>query len=369
MRLPLSLLLAVALAACAGTGPPPEPEQPPPDADWPAPLGSVALERAQGPPEPLLDVTIEIFDTGLDAPATGTESVFPEVRKAEAFYMPVQLRRTLVDSGFWGTVRVVPRHSETAALAVSGRIVHADGRDLVLHIRAEDASGRSWLDRRYRDRARAEDYPVAAGEDPFDDLYRRVANDLAASRREQARAELSKLALLRFATVLAPGLFADYLRVDESGTLTLARLPAADDPMLARVRRLRRQEYLFIDAADEQYAALVDRFAPTYHLWRQYARELALYERQYLARAADRESDARRGSYAAMQQTYGRFRRVKIHEQDLQELAAGFDNEVTETVLDVDDRVYRLTGSLEEQFADWRRILDRIIALELGTGR
>lgn len=370
MRLIASLALLLALQACAGREPAPAADATPAaDAGrgWPASVDAVILERAPAAPAPLLDVTIEVFDTGLSGTTgAGDKPVFPEVRKAEAFYVPVQLRRAMAASGFWGAVRVAPRPSETAALAVRGKILHADGRDLVLAVHAEDAAGRVWLDRRYRDHARADDYPVAAGEEPFADIYRRIANDLAAARRRQPTDTLPELALLRFAALLAPDPFADYLQQREDGRLALRRLPAGGDPMLARIRRLRRQEYLFLDAADERYGDLVARFAPTYHLWRQYARELALYEEDYLARASARGSDARRGTYAAMQQTYSRFRRVKIQEQDLQELAAGFDNEVTETVLDVDDSVYRLSGSLAEQFAEWRRILDRIVALEMG---
>ena len=341
MRLLLSAALALVLAACAGAPKPAQPEQADPAAAWPPAVGAVTLERASVAPSTVLDVIIEVFDTGLaDAAARpGDEPVFAAVRKAEAFYMPGRLRGVLVESGHWGAVRVAPRPSETAALFVSGRIVHSDGVDLVLALRAVDASGAVWLDRQYHDRAAVADYPVDAGADPFGDLYRRVANDLAAAKRARAVAELPAIALLRYADALAPGVFGDYLASGEDGRRVLRRAPAADDPMLARVRRLRNQEYLFIDAADEQYGDLVDRFAPTYHLWRQYAHELARYETDYLARAGEREINARRGTYAAMQQTYSRFRRVKIHEQDLEELAEGFDNEVTETVIDVDDRV------------------------------
>jgi hypothetical protein len=356
------------LAACAGAPGPAKPAPADPADAWPPAVGAVTLERAGTPPATPLDVIIEVFDTGLAeaAAAPGDEPVFAAVRKAEAFYMPHRLRGALVESGRWGVVRVAPRPSDTAALSVSGRIVHSDGVDLVLAVRAVDARGEVWIDREYRDSAAASDYPVAAGADPFGDLYRRVANDLAEARRARSVSGLPDVALLRYAESLAPGVFADYLASGDDGRRELRRAPADGDPMLARVRRLRNQEYLFIDAADEQYAELVERFAPTYHLWRQYAHELARYETDYLARAGEREINARRGSYAAMQQTYGRFRRVKMHEQDLEELAEGFDNEVTETVIDVDDRVYRLSGSLATQYDEWREILQRIFALESG---
>jgi hypothetical protein len=368
LRVAALFAVALLLAACAAAPKPAPPEPVDGSAAWPPAVGAVTLARAGAPPATALDVLIEVFDTGLAEAAArpGDEPVFAAVRKAEAFYMPLQLRAALVESGHWGVVRVAPRPSETAALALSAEIVHSDGVDLVLAVRAVDARGEVWLDRQYHDRTAAADYPVAPGVDPFGDLYRRVANDLAAAQRARSVAALPTVALLRYAQVLAPGVYADYLATGEDGQRELRRVPADGDPMLARVRRLRNQEYLFIDAADEQYAELVDRFAPTYHLWRQYAHELARYETDYLARAGEREINARRGTYAAMQQTYGRFRRVKIHEQDLEELAEGFDNEVTETVIDVDDRVYRLNGSLAAQYDEWRGILQRIFALEAG---
>lgn len=362
---------ALLLAACAGAPKPAAPEAQDERAAWPPAVGAVTLARAAAPPATPLDVIIEVFDTGLAEAAArpGSEPVFASVRKAEAFYMPRKLREALVESGHWGVVRVAPRPSETAALAVSGAIIHSDGVDLVLAVRAVDARGEVWLDRNYHDRAAAEDYPVEPGAEPFGDLYRQVANDLAAAQRARSVSALPTVALLRYAEVLAPGVFSTYLATGDDGRRELRRVPAVGDPMLARVQRLRNQEYLFIDAADEQYGDLVERFAPTYHLWRQYAHELALYETDYLARAGEREINARRGTYAAMQQTYGRFRRVKIHEQDLEELAEGFDNEVTETVIDVDDRVYRLSGSLATQYDEWQEILQRIFALESGGVR
>ena len=367
-RLAAPGILVLLLTGCAGAPEPAAPAQVDAGSAWPPAVGAVTLARAAGPPATALDVIIEVFDTGLAEAAArpGGEPVFAPVRKAEAFYLPLRLRETLVESGHWGVVRVAPRPSETAALAVSGEIVHSDGVDLVLAVRAVDARGEVWLDREYRDRAAASDYPVDRGADPFDDLYRRIANDLAEARRARSVSGLPTVALLRYAEGLAPAVFGDYLGTGEGGRRELRRAPAAGDPMLSRVRRLRNQEYLFIDAADEQYGDLVERFAPTYHLWRQYAHELARYETDYLARAGERESNARRGTYAAMQQTYSRFRRVKIHEQDLEELAEGFDNEVTETVIDVDDRVYRLSGSLAAQYEEWREILQRIFALESG---
>ena len=136
--------------------------------------------------------------------------------------------------------------------------------------------------------------------------------------------------------------------------------------MLARVRRIQNQEYLFIDNADEQYLALYDRMTPTYNLWRQNGRELAIYKVEYEQRVASRDRDGRRGTFARMQQTYNTYKRTKEHDQDLDEIAEGFNNEVAPTVMEIEGKVFRLNGSLEAQYNEWRSILQSIFSLETG---
>ena len=107
--------------------------------------------------------------------------------------------------------------------------------------------------------------------------------------------------------------------------------------------------------------------AQSYALWREYAFELQRYGQSYRAGAAERKSTARRGSYAAMQQVYAIYRKVKIQEQDLRGLVEGFGGESLETVLEVDDGIVRLRGSVARRYEEWRRILARIYALESGA--
>ena len=67
-----------------------------------------------------------------------------------------------------------------------------------------------------------------------------------------------------------------------------------------------------------------------------------------------------------MEQTYNSFKNSKIQDQDLKELAGGFNNEVAPTVMEVDGRVFRLSGGLDSQYAEWREILRSIFSLETG---
>ncbi|QIB67268.1 hypothetical protein [Kineobactrum salinum] len=368
----LAALLLVLTGCSAGPAPRAvaEPEETLTES-WPAPVGQVDLQRLPQAPEAALDVALVTFDPGLPEEQAGLSrrGIFPDIRRAEARYLPVLLREQLQQSNAWGAVRVLPEPQQASELQLQGRILHSDGQFLVLEIRAQDASGRLWLEQVYVDETSEEDYPVVAGEDPFADLHRRIANDLLEFQRGLGPAELQRIrqtALLRHASALAPEAFADFLQKDQAGRYQLLRLPAKGDPMLARVERLRNQEYLFIDTVDEQYVDLYREMAPTYNLWRQYGREQALYRDDYQRRLARRDSAGARGTYAAMEQTYNAFKWSKIQQQDLEELARGFNNEIQPTVLDVSGTVFRLSGSLESQYDEWRQILREIFALESG---
>ena len=332
------------------------------------PVGPVGL--ATGPAsDPPLDLAVVVFDSA--DPATGAAPpAFPTVRKAETLLLPVTLARTLRDSAAFGVVRVVHADDVFLPLRLETSILTAEAAVLELRVRLYGADEALLHEARYRDEAQPGDYPVKAGSDPFADLYRAISNDVRAAVQALSpayRQELARLALLRFGARLAPDSFARYVRDSEQGGLTLAAYPADDDPMLERLQRLRRQDDLFVDTVDEQYRQLSTRVGDSYDLWRSYVYELESYGSAYRESAAQRDSRARRGSFASMQQVYATYRKVKLQEEDLQDLVRGFDGEALETVIDVDDDVFRLSGSVAERYAQWRAILSRIYGLEVGV--
>lgn len=350
-----------------------------------APAESVPLPPAVGPvalvtlitpeEESTLDVGMAIFDPGIpeDAATHSKLGVFPEIRKAESRYMPALLRQVLVGSNAWGVVRVMPQQSTLPEVLVEAHILASDGLRLVLHVSVSDATGRVWLERVYLDESREADYPVAEDSDPYVDLYRQLANDMLRFRQSLSVAQLAdvrRVALLRYSQTLSPEAFAGYLSTSASGDgdtiYRVQRLPADQDPMAQRVERIRNQEYLFIDTVDEQYLNLSRELAPTYNLWRQYGREQAIYLGNYQQRVIERDRQGSRGSFTAMQQTYNAYRSLKTQQQDLDELALGFNNEVEPTFLEISGKVFRLTGTLESQYSEWRTILRDIFLLETG---
>ncbi|QFU76205.1 hypothetical protein EY643_11340 [Halioglobus maricola] len=335
------------------------------------PVGSVPLETSQSiADEDRLDIAIVVFDDGVpeDVAQQNAQGILPKVRAVESTYLPVNLRRALEQSDAWGVIRVTPERSALADVQVLARIENATGLRLQLAIEVVDATGRIWLNRSYLDTSSEGDYPVQNDADPFADIYRAVANDMLAARDAMdpaAPRQIRQISFLRYAAGLSPDAFGGYLgSVD--GRYQALRLPAEGDEMVARVKRIRSQEYLFVDYVDEQYVDLQREMAPAYNLWRQYDREQTLYRAEYEQRVSERDSQGRYGSFSALQQVYNQYKVAKTQQQDIRELARGFDNETAPTVLESSGQVYRLTGSLEQQYSDWRGILQRIFALETG---
>ena len=334
----------------------------------PAPASSVP---DAGSESRLLDVGLVVFDPGVPADASthSRRGIFPRIREAEAKYMPVMLRRELIRSGDWGVVRVLPEAQVSSELLVTGTILHSDGQRLELHIEARDATGVQWLDRTYTGTATETDYSKEPHDEPLREVYSEIAADLLAFRQQKSTGELEtirQVALLRYASELAPQVFSSYLGTTPEGRHTLVRLPAENDPMMARIMRVRKQEYLFIDTIDEQYADLADDMAPTYNLWRQFHAEQAEYRQQYEARVSSRDRRGRSGSFTALKQTYDNYKWSRIHQQDLEEVALGFNNEVAPTIMHASGTVFELSGTLDRQYSEWRAILRRIFALETG---
>ncbi|MFK7831110.1 MAG: hypothetical protein AB8B57_15135 [Congregibacter sp.] len=332
------------------------------------PVGDVALVQASAL-LPSLDIAVAVFDQGLSKSDDDRLRVFPTVRKAESLLLPVALAEALKNSGAWGVVRVVHSPDVYMPLILEGEILRADGVQLELQIRLRSADGEVLLDKVYRDEASAQDYAASTGEDAFADIYRAIANDVLLKTSvlsEQRRQMLSRLALMRFAADVSPASFERFLDRAPDGRFELRSFPAGGDPMLRRLDRIRRQDELFIDTVDQQYLDLRDEVSESYALWRRYSFELERFGDDYIAGAASRKSSARRGSFAAMQQDYARYRKVKVQEDDLGDLVTGFAGDSLETILEVDDGVFRLSGSVSERYGEWRKILARIYDLETG---
>jgi hypothetical protein len=356
-----------------------------------------ALQALQEVPEnELLDVGIHVFDTGIpedeyDRYLLEEKGVFEEIRKSEARWIPINLKRTLEATGYWGAVRMVPSTSSTDVI-LRGAIVSSTGKKLEVAVEVTDATGRKWLEKRYEQEADPLAYEEDSTKDPFQSLYNRIANDLFKERKDldpEDYAEIRSIAQMKFASDLAPAAFADYLAVKKNRT-SLARLPAENDPMMSRVSEIRERDHMFIDTLNEYYADLYSKMEPPYRGWRSasYEEQRALDElnraatwRTILGAAAavgGAIMSSRGGQWSNAGQVavmggvmvamdgIDKMSQKKMNREALKELAASFDSEVQELLFDVEGEVLRLKGSVETQYASWRQLLRDIFAAETG---
>jgi hypothetical protein len=369
---------------------------------------SVALVPATEtiPEEQLLDVAVVLFDPGVPEGEIDKDvleellsgGTFVHIRRTEARYMTVHLRDTLQKSGHWGAVWVTPENSFVADLQVTAEILHSDGDRVHLDVHAVDAAGHVWLDDDYEMSTAAgaynrQRYP---DQDPYQDVFDTIANDLAEVQADLSAREaenLRAISALRFAGDLSPEAYGDYLEADRNGTYSLNRLPAEDDPQFERTQRVREREYLFIETLNEHYEGFYQSADESYNGWREFAREesIAIRELQRSSRwrttlgiatvvasviyGANGDGDfTSRMLRDAMMYTgmdliktaTVRREEKRLHTESLEELSVSFDEEVKPMVVDIQGTQHRLTGTADAQYAEWRDLLLELYTAETG---
>ncbi|HZF15879.1 MAG TPA: hypothetical protein VE046_08080 [Steroidobacteraceae bacterium] len=366
---------------------------------------------AEIPQTQVLDVGVRLFDPGVpadvmtDVEQQVKQGIFPDLRKAESRYLAMNLRNTLEASGQWGAVRVIPDMAQFVDVIVMAKIVESNGKYLKLDVSAMDATGRKWIDhKRYEqvaDIASYHDAPTAKPRDPFQNLYVHIADDLLAARQKVSVADLEnvrRVASLRFAADLAPDPYKAYLASSHKAQYSVARLPAADDPMFTRIDGIRQRDFALIDTVSDYYSGFSDAIGESYSAWRRDSYDdITEYEklksqattRTALGAAAilaaifvpsqcsnydyncQRIESAVR-SVAAVGGTAGilsglkKRSDAKLKADSIRELATSFQSEVAPQVIEVEGRTLRLTGTAEDQYEEWRKLLRSLYAEETG---
>jgi hypothetical protein len=361
--------------------------------------------KTQIPEAELLDVALRHFDAGVPADLVDDEEaldkrrIYPDVRTAESRLLPMRLRTTLEASGQWGAVRVVPDAVQFVDVVVTGRIIESTGSRLTLAITAVDASERIWVKERvYTSDADLGAYKTDASlraRDPFQNVYSQIANDLVTARDALSAAEKSELrhiAQLRFAQDLDPRSFEGYLQKSTDGRYRLTRLPAVGDPAVVRISKIRERDAAVIDTLDGYTQEFSDKLFDPYGSFRRTSREAI--EREDKARAqamtrtalgaaavlgsifassscASTDYNCRRidsavrtagaaGGVAAVMSGIQKFSDAKTAAQEVKELAVSFSSEAAAQTVEVEGRTLKLTGTAEEQYREWRRLLAAI---------
>ena len=376
------------------------------------PVPKIAAKQAvvHIPEAELLDVGIRVFDAGIpegikdNEEALAKKRIYPELRGAEARYIPTLLRETLEGTAQWGAVRVIPNMAEFVDVIVTGRIVDSNGGYLAVDVSVTDAAGRVWIkDKRYESMADLGVYKTTASmkaRDPFQNVYSLIANDMVVARDKLTaldRENIRKVASLRFAQDLAPDAMAGMTAKDKNGVTQVVRMPADGDPTLARIEKIRDRDTAVVDTVNDYYAGFHDNMEDSYGSWRQTS--FTELEKEMRARSAARtrtvlgaaallasifapnscssydscqitnaaKNAGAMGGIAAILSGMKKYADARAHADALKELTTSFQSEVAPQVIEVEGHTLRLTGTVEDQYREWRKLLKQLYLEETGV--
>ena len=357
----------------------------------------IQMAQQEIPESDLLDVGIVVFEstelTEEDIEEKGTNN---EIRQSEAHFMACHLRNTLQRSAQWGAVRVLPEESTTHDILVTGTILESNGQELVVKVSVNDAGGRLWYEETYRQEAIGADYKdnIPWEQDAYQNLYNTIANDIAAYRQKLPSGSADRIrsiAKLQFARDFAPEAYENYLVENEDQEVALNRLPADDDPQMARLMAIRERDHMYIDTLNQYYDGFYASMWPAYENWR----KLDLTER--LAREEIEKSAMLRKAGGALlvalailmeatQSGGGSMlqglmvvsggqvfmsginlsKQAEMHSAAIAELSESFGADMEPVNLELKGQTYELTGSAQEQYRQWRELLRQIYIQETG---
>ena len=350
----------------------------------------------------LLDIGILNFDLGVSENNNPEKTgIYEEVREAESRYLPYHLKTTLQSTGYWGAVRVIPSSEVFTDIYVNGVILRSDGEYINLKIDVKDVTGQEWFENTYSAQTGTRSYSENRDrtQDPYQKVFNDFANDLHLFITNLSKKDIQTIrqtSELLFFSDMVPSVFSDYLNRNENGTISILRLPAENDPMIARLRQIRERDRLVVDMLNEHFANFYYGIALPYEGWRKKARENTISIRETKRSSAVRAllgvavtagsmnidtsdtSRSRRNIKRATQQV-GIDRGIRtiieawqirqsanLYRAEIGELTESFIAEAAPLSVRVEGQTRRLTGTAEAQYEGWRKLLKDIYQLETG---
>ena len=350
------------------------------------------------PQELLLDVGIPTLNDGLYL-TDENDTVFPEVRFAEAIYFANQLAKVMEKSGAWGAIRVTPNDQVITDVYITGTILHSDGETLALSVVVKDTKGQKWFSKTYKKVVGKLAYDRKSRNnlgDPFQNLFIDVANDVLIYREKLTSKELMELrslSELRFAKQFSSDAFAEYLSENKKGILNLERLPAEDDELLKRVQKIRQRDYLYIDTMQDYYDGFSQQMHFAYQEFRQSSYDSVVKSRQLNRQGNQRivaglgsilagiygrtQADTRLASNASSATAaVGGFilksglelkQKSAEYDESIAEMGSSLEAEIAPQVIALEDRTVTLTGTVQAQYGQWQALMAKIYQQERGS--
>jgi len=188
-----------------------------------------------------------------------------------------------------------------------------------------------------------------------------------AYRRSLSADELKQIRLtaaMLFAREFSPEAFSEYLSVGQDGKPTVLRLPPENDPVFQQLAPIRQRHGLYLDALQAQFEVFHARIAaPYFHM-----RKNLMEAQRYLTENIDQVNlppllglpgtvvnDDRREQVLVQMMNDANHQNSRNFSMDLQPL-----------VIDLNNRVYTLHGTVTEQYDAWKAILKDIYLEDRG---
>jgi hypothetical protein len=153
--------------------------------------------------------------------------------------------------------------------------------------------------------------------------------------------------------------------------------------MLKRIQRVRERDYLFVDLLQDYYQLFQRQMRVVYDDWRKdsyHELDALRYEKEQanaqiiagaVTLAGGIAAGIAGGSFGSQAAAIGaatvgapmiraglqRKVNASVIKSNIEEMASSLNAEIEPHYIDLEDRTFRLTGTLDEQYAQWRQIL------------
>jgi len=354
----------------------------------------------------LLDVSISVFAPGIDDKQSSADPAGARIRAAETIYIPYRLGQALAATEKWGTVRVLPASRDFGDVVITGSIDYSDSEKLELSISVKDATGKNWFTKRYASTANTSLYQTATTPhtEPFEKFYELIVQDLLDYQTTLDANSISTIrtvALLERAHRFVPWVSEKYLAYGLNDQIRIRRLPAKDDPDIARLGRVQSRNEMFLDTLQLYYTSFITRMEASYFSWRSEAHKekstllqlqaqsrgklttgiltvfsslIPFSKRNFLSfnrrRVDNNQKSSAVGVAAGTQQLEESLdisEQSQIHQAALQELGVSLASDIEPIQLTMEKDIISLSGTAEEQFTQWQQLLQEIYSIEFGS--